>query len=411
MVLNLPANAQENQALKILNSFSIQKADLANVNKGVSRRSAKYISRIDSTYGRHQVLEVDTLPLFAAAEYDIKLTVVEQPYVFNGDSISISGVIIQPETSKPTPLILYMHGTVVPALKSYVPSNRVKALEKKGKTRGELLFALSFAARGYTVVMPDYIGYGSSKGMDHPYTVQEAEGDAAIALVQSCERTLNRDSSQKQLNGQLFIMGVSEGAGLGMGAYQSFTAAGVKGESRLTLEAVSLCSGPYDYASSIAWLFGEERPSEFATGIYMWSAFSIARYYQPTLSTDSVFRKKYKKQKQIVSAWKLVTGPRQPEKWLNPNFLDLLLSEKPTVMDSAINQNTTSSFDGGKPLYLFHGEQDAVVAYLNSANTFRNLSQRGAKVYLKNFSDRGHITIVRPYIMESIEIFNDLVND
>lgn len=83
--------------------------------------------------------------------------------LFQGKSITASGIVLLPETEQAVPVVAFQHGTLTQL--ENTPSLMTTGLNEV--TLGALL-----ASRGYVVIMSDYIGYGDSATLPHPYDLQ-----------------------------------------------------------------------------------------------------------------------------------------------------------------------------------------------------------------------------------------------
>ena len=80
----------------------------------------------------------------------------------DGQSVTASGALLVPVAPAAVPVISYQHGTLQPD-----EENRAPSYYSQGS---EIWSAVSvLAATGYVVSAPDYIGYGASKSLPHPY--------------------------------------------------------------------------------------------------------------------------------------------------------------------------------------------------------------------------------------------------
>jgi alpha/beta superfamily hydrolase len=99
------------------------------------------------------------------------------------------------------PVVLYAHGTTT--LRSF----NMADLAKNGE--GALVAAM-FAAQGFIVVAPNYLGYDTSSLRYHPYLNGEAQARDMIDGLRAASAYL-RTSSQSQPSGRLFLTGYSQG--------------------------------------------------------------------------------------------------------------------------------------------------------------------------------------------------------
>ncbi|MDE4959584.1 lysophospholipase, partial [Francisella tularensis subsp. holarctica] len=77
----------------------------------------------------------------------------------------VSGLLMMPDTDSPKGVILYYHTTVFD--NSAVPSN----FSNDKSLIFEVTYAAIYAANGYIVVAPDYIGQGDDSKNYHPYVL------------------------------------------------------------------------------------------------------------------------------------------------------------------------------------------------------------------------------------------------
>lgn len=149
-----------------------------------------------------------------------------------GKSEPVTGLLILPVNGAAKGLVVYMHGTTWDFKNG--PS---RILTHKDLTYPELF---AFAAAGYAVAAPDYIGLGDSKPT-HPYPLNIVNGRSGMDIIKPV-RAFAR-SSGYQLGRDLFVTGYSEGGGTAMGMVKLLEESGDP-DFRVTRAAPA--SGPYD---------------------------------------------------------------------------------------------------------------------------------------------------------------------
>ena len=124
---------------------------------------------------------------------------------------NVSGLLMLPDTDSPKGVILYYHPTVFD--NAGVPSN----FSKNNQTSliFDVTYAAIYAANGYIVVAPDYIGQGDDYKNYHPYVLYPKQTvNTAVDLLNDISNEIrkkyNLDASAT-LN--LFSVGYSEGGG------------------------------------------------------------------------------------------------------------------------------------------------------------------------------------------------------
>jgi hypothetical protein len=153
------------------------------------------------------------------------------------EAAKVSGALMvptgsAPQCTGPRPIILYAHGTQVDkAMNIADPTNPDN---KEG-----VLIAAMFAAQGYIVVAPNYVGYDISNNY-HPYLNEVAQSKDMIDALTAARSALGHVlASTTTDNGQLFITGYSQGGYVAMATQKAMQAA------HMTVTAAAPMSGPY----------------------------------------------------------------------------------------------------------------------------------------------------------------------
>ena len=116
--------------------------------------------------------------------------------------INASGLVCLPATrSGGSPVLSYQHGTIFQD--SDAPSSFL--------TSAEGLAGAVFAAIGFIAVLPDYIGYGDSTALLHPYVHAATLASATVDMNRAARVFFKEPGINAVTNGQLFLAGYSEG--------------------------------------------------------------------------------------------------------------------------------------------------------------------------------------------------------
>ncbi len=138
-----------------------------------------------------------------------------------------------PACSGPRPILEYAHGTN--------PNQALNLADVTNQSNTEgILIAAMFAAQGYIVVAPNYVGYDISTSGYHPFLNAAQQSGEMIDILSAARTALpNTFSSATSDNGQLFITGYSQGGFVAMATLRALQAAGAK------VTAAAPMSGPY----------------------------------------------------------------------------------------------------------------------------------------------------------------------
>lgn len=128
------------------------------------------------------------------------------------------------------PLLAYAHGTNVDAQFDIANLN-------DGDNAEGLLIAAAFAADGYAVVAPNYVGYTGTTLDYHPYLNADAQSKDVVDAI-AATRT-SSGSTGAALSSELYLTGYSQGGYVAMATHRALQAAGT------TVTASAPLSGPY----------------------------------------------------------------------------------------------------------------------------------------------------------------------
>ncbi|AEE87395.1 hypothetical protein FNFX1_1009 [Francisella cf. novicida Fx1] len=124
---------------------------------------------------------------------------------------NVSGLLMLPDTDSPKGVILYYHPTVFD--NAAVPSNFSK--DNQTSLIFDVTYAAIYAANGYIVVAPDYIGQGDDYKNYHPYVLYPKQTvNTAVDLLNNASNEIRKKynlETSATLN--LFSVGYSEGGG------------------------------------------------------------------------------------------------------------------------------------------------------------------------------------------------------
>ena len=159
-----------------------------------------------------------------------------------GNITPASGVLMVPSggdsaCTGPRPVLLYAHGTTTDR------NFDIAQLSASDNAEGVLLAAV-FAAEGYIVVAPNYVGYGSSTLGYHPYLVADQQSkDMIDSLVAARAALPTADVPGSSDGGKLFVTGYSQGGYVAMATHRAMQSGG------MTVTASAPMSGPYALAA------------------------------------------------------------------------------------------------------------------------------------------------------------------
>ncbi len=331
-------------------------------------------------------------------QYDVDFYKITYQTTYKGNKINASGLLCIPKGMTTTPALLSaQHGTMFSDADA--PSNFPNAF-----TGFEL-----FASAGFITVIPDFIGYGVSKDIVHPYYDMQSSGLAVADMLVAAKYYLKTQSVA--VSSKLFLVGYSEGGYVTMAAQKEVE---TNTAHNLTLTAAAEGAGGYDITGMLAKVGTVPTyvdPSFFALFI---QAYNTTYNYNRPL-TD-FFNPPYaagipalldgsKNSTQIDSA--LTTSLT---KLFNPTFYSsLTTAAAEPVFKAQVAANSFPGWHPVSPTRLYHGTADADVFFETSQTTYAKFIAAGsANLTLIPVPGGTHATSVAPMMVDALSWFKTL---
>jgi pimeloyl-ACP methyl ester carboxylesterase len=294
-----------------------------------------------------------------------------------GRAIVASGLVSVPvkAAGAKSPVLSYQHGTI--KTDAEAPTNRARAEEP----------AVALASLGYIVVAADYVGYGASKGTPHSYLLSAPTAAAVLDLLSAAKKW--RASNSVADNGQLFLIGYSEGGYATVAAHRALQSAG--GATLAGLVATAPGAGPYDIAVTLDELLRRVREANLVLGALL----SPGRFSGLTGFQRATVRELLLKE----------LLPDDADVSFDASVLDSYLADDRAAIERLGN---VRDWAPAVPVRLFHGRNDQTVPYVVSTTTLAVMRARGAAdVTLTDCTTvpSGHLECVPEYLTLSLADF------
>jgi hypothetical protein len=186
-----------------------------------------------SQLGQMLLQQLTYSPICTVAVFHLEYQTVDPA----GNLTPASGALMVPSGGAacqgPRPIVEYAHGTQTD--RDY----DIADLKASDNDEG-LILAAVFAAEGYIVVAPNYVGYDISTLSYHPYLDADQQSKDMIDAVTASRSALpTAQAPATSDSGKLFITGYSQGGFVAMATHRAMQAAG------LVVTAAAPLSGPY----------------------------------------------------------------------------------------------------------------------------------------------------------------------
>jgi pimeloyl-ACP methyl ester carboxylesterase len=328
--------------------------------------SAKQVQTISLTdlKGLAQLSGNTSVAALVRYEVDTYRIVYETSY--QGEKVKASGLLFIPKGSKePAPLISLQHGTTF--VKGRIPSSM------ENFTGMEY-----FASAGYVAMMPDYVGYGSSDHLFHPYYDREHSAVVVIDMIRSAKEFLNMENVR--LTDDLFMAGYSEGGYVTLAAAHELE---TNPEHQQKITAVAAGAGGYDLLEMLETVTTQRH---YSYPSYL--AFVLMSYnttYNWNRPLEYFFQKPYADILKThmngqYDGWQINSRlSTEVTRLLDPAFLQRLKQpDDEAQLKRALAANSVRGWKTSLPIKLFHGTRDEIIPHGNSAVTLESFKEAGS---------------------------------
>jgi hypothetical protein len=257
-----------------------------------------------------------------------------------------------PEFDRPLPLASYQHGTVT----------RREDVPSRLNTEGDI--GLMLGASGYITILPDYIGLGDSPGF-HPYHHAKSQATAVVDALRAARDAL--PSLESEWNGQLFLLGYSQGGHATLAAQRELETLHV---DEFPLTASAPAAGAYDLSGVTATdlLSGREPPNPYQTA-YLLRAYT--ELYNLAPSFADILREPYSTTLPPLFDGTHGSGeinavlPARPVEILKPEVLQAFTEDPDHPLWAALRENDLHrGWVPETPTRFYHckGDRDVIIA-------------------------------------------------
>lgn len=321
---------------------------------------------------------------------------------FDGQIKNASGLVCIPTGDGPFPMLSYQNGTNT--LHSNAPSVNPDY---------QFYLLLEFvASTGFVVVIPDYLGFGESSDMFHPYLDKESSNQTVLDMMRAA-RELSEHYINTELSGDLYIAGYSQG---GWATLQLQKEIESRYSSEFNLKASSCGAGPYNLNYINKYITEKTTyPMPYYLGYMLNGYINLGDVTTPV---DEVFKEPYASD--ILSLYDGSKSGEEINAELTTNVSDLLTEDYITNYDTdekyasivnTLSANSISAWQTVTPTLLIHGLSDDFVPSKVTTDIYQEFLSLGVgvdQVIWIGLPETDHIGGIIPAGLASIEWFLEM---
>lgn len=303
----------------------------------------------------------------------------------DGTSVEASGIIAYPESEVIRGVVVAEHFTI--ADNAEAPSSQLATFES------------ALALYGYLVISPDYLGFGSTVNLPHPYIHAASSAQTSIDLAFATREYMG--IKEIALDNKCYAVGYSQG---GHAALAFAKMAEEKYPNDFTIQAISAGGGPYEPQQMFDLLLKNDYTGYPASIPMTVLGLDYADNLQLDLSNIflepllSNYKAWYNKTKTIGEINRLL-GSNKISNFMHPSVFSTEPSADVQKLYISLEKNRLTQWTPKAPITLIHGTEDAVVPFINAQMAYDSFTERGCQVDLISVKSGHQETAVNFYML------------
>ncbi len=327
-------------------------------------------------------------------EANVNLYQVSYCTQYQGNPVTASGVFVVPEGyDYNMPTVVYTHGTIY---KNEAPSLNLSLAGFQNSIEVFLCAVLS-SSFNCAVLMPDYIGYGDSQSITHPYTHAESLGQASLDLIRAY-----KEYAGTSFNNHLLLTGYSEG---GFAAVALQKKIQEMPQAGLQIDKTIAGSGAYDnVALAQKFLAKDDDTSLHFVSSYLWvfqmykTDYGYSKSYDDIFSPEDNTTLKAHNYDMAYFAPENLSINSTPTQLFTSDFRNGVVNGTDTEFMQILTDNSLTEFAPADSLLFVCGSADDWVYPENTRNAYDKMRSKGCKVWMYEETGGDHYSTLPVFL-------------
>jgi pimeloyl-ACP methyl ester carboxylesterase len=340
----------------------------------------------------------DAAGLSKNVKYGFFVYKVEYNTTYKNQNVIASGLVCVPIASGTFPLLSFQNGTNT--LHSQAPS--------QAYTDSLFILIQSVSSFGFIVTLPDYLGFGSSKQMYHPY-LHKASTVQSITDMFRAVQEMMKDYPTPFLSKDVYLMGYSQGGWATMALKKELE---TNLTAEFTLKATSCGAGSYDLDFICKKILGKTTYPQPYYLAYMMN--SYIKSGEISLLYSDIFNAPYSNTNYISDLYNGKNDGDFINSKLSTSVSTLFTSDiisnlntgsKYLSLRGALTNNSITAWKTTSPTFMVHGLGDTFVTPEVSNNMYLDFLLKGTALDMITYIPipfLGHTEAVIPWGLLSL---------
>ncbi len=288
---------------------------------------------------------------------------------YDGTMVEASGLVLIPEVPGSVKLTSFQHSTLAKDANPQIDQEHRAPSYLSSESAEIYLSAVLYASNGYLISAADYIGYGSTKDMFHPYEHAQTAATTSFDMLVATKELA--EFLEVSLTDDLFLMGYSQGGNSTM-ALHKYIEENYLEEYPITRSAMG--AGAYHKTAVGDYIFNFEGEIGLSLSLYLWVLDSYDRIY--TQKGLAYYLNEPYATEVLENGYYAISSTN-PEIVFTEEFIKEI-NDPSSDFSAALADNDIHDWRAEAPIKLFHSRDDNLVPYFNSVDAFENMTANGS---------------------------------
>lgn len=342
-------------------------------------------------------------PIISSTAYGIDIYRINYKTTFHNAEVTASGLVCIPSSKGEFPIISFQNGT------------NTSHYNAPSVNPNELMYSLmeAMAGNGYIVVIADYLGFGESEAMIHPYYDKESTTESVVDMILAANELLNDGQVNAKSSGKGFLMGYSQG---GWATLTTLQKCEQSYSTEIIVSAASCGAGAYDLMAMSDYVLSQQVfPGPLYLPYFIYSKIEAGDMTEPL---TTYFKEPYASR--IPGLFDGSHSNVEVNAQLNDTIAKLVTDEMIdnfstsndfATLRSLLSANSADAWNCNAAIRFYHGTADKNVPPNQSDimyNRFISLGVNTSKISLLPLDGLTHETGLIPWGISTINWFNEL---
>lgn len=337
-------------------------------------------------------------------KYNVQLYKVSYKTTCYDSTVIASGIFCLPVAEGKFPVISFQNGT-------NTSHDNAPSVNVQNPNYAMIEF---MASLGYVVLITDYIGFGNTSDMVHPYYHRQPTDQAVVDLIRAFNELKSENGSLASGNDTLYMMGYSQGGWATLSSFREIE----NDYSEMYVSAVSCGAGAYDLDAMSSYVMDLETfPGPLYLPYFIYSHQVYGNIHDPL---TKFFAGTYAEKIPDLFAGNYANAEVNSQ--LTDSISDLVTADMLvnyatgsgfSELRDVLYENSISGWNTQTPLRFYHGTIDDNVPPEQSSEIYEDFVDAGVSAAVIQYiplDGRTHETGLIPWGVMTINWFNSIEN-